>query len=126
MDAQYETQLKYRRLDDGDDMLFGANGTGFLEGLPAMRQVLQTRLRAIAGEWWEGDDGALPYMTEYVGAIPTQAKRNALDLMVVERILDTRGVISVDNIKSGYSNRHYHFTCDVSTVYGTTQAEVST
>lgn len=125
MKAQYETQLKYRALDENGDMTFGHGDRDFISGLPAMAQVLKTRLSAVEGEWWEGDPHALPYYTAMIGAGATKQKQDAMDLMVINRIMDTVGVISVSDVKSTIQNRKYHFECKVQTIYGTTVAEVN-
>lgn len=125
MKAQYETALGYRRLDENGDMVFGQSNTGILQDRAAMAQVLKTRLAAVEGEWWEGDDGALPYFSEILGARGSEENRKAFDLMVVERIMDTIGVISVENVESTFEHREYRFKCDVNTVYGSIQVEVS-
>lgn len=125
MKAQYETALGYRRLDENGDMVFGQSNTGILQDRAAMAQVLKTRLAAVEGEWWEGDDGALPYFSEILGARGSEENRKAFDLMVVERIMDTIGVLSVENVESTFEHREYRFKCDVNTVYGSIQVEVS-
>lgn len=124
--AQYETQLKYRRIDENGDMIFGHGNADFLSDAEAMRQVLQTRLAACEGEWWEGDAGALPYFNGILGSATTDENREAIDLMVIDRIMDTRGVISVFDVESMVTNRNYSFKCKVQTVYGVIEAEVNT
>ena len=126
MNSQYLTQLTYRKLDADGDMIFGATSGGWLSELEAMRQVILTRLRAIRDEWWEGDRTALPWFTEILGGRGTEERRQAFDLMAIDRIMDTVGVISVSDVQSGISNRRYHFSCKVQTVYGMTTAEVNT
>lgn len=125
--AQYETNLMYRRTDENGDMLLGLSpGVAFSSHLEAMGQVLKTRLAAVEGEWWEGDYGALPYMTDILPAYATDENREIIDLMVIERIMDTVGVISVSDVVSSIENRRYTFHCNVQTVYGETTAEFST
>ena len=126
--AQYETQLKYRRMDENGDMVFGETGdAGFLQQKDAMAQVIKTRLAACEGEWWEDDPGALPWYTEILGSMVTQGRVEEIDLMVIERIMDTVGVISVSDIESSVERqrRHYHFTCTAHTVYGDVPVEVN-
>ena len=123
--AQYTTNLKYRKLDENGDMIFGHGDNDFLYGLEAMAQVVQTRLKAIYQEWWEGDETALPWFTDILGARASSLKKDEVDLMVIERLMDTIGVVSVSDIESSFSNRHYSFSCKVQTVYGETTAEVS-
>ena len=122
--SQYGTQLKYRRLDEDGDMLFGHGEADFRTDIEAMAQVIKTRLSAFEGEWWEGDIGALPYFTEILGMASTEANCAAVDLMIINRIMDTVGVISVSDVESFVENRHYRFNCKVQTVYGETKAEV--
>ena len=125
MQAQYETQLVYRKMDENGDYVFGETGTAFLSEKEAMEQVLKTRLAACKDEWWEGDDTAVPWFTEALGQMVTQRRVDEIDLMVVNRILDTVGVISVSDVKSYVEKRVYHFSCSVNTVYGEVQVEVS-
>ena len=125
MQAQYETQLLYRRMDEDGDIVFGAPGNGFIDGQNAMLQVLKTRIAACEGEWWEGDDTAIPWFTDVLGSMSIQDVIDEIDLMVVNRIMDTVGVNSVSDINSYVENRVYHFSCKVSTVYGEVDLEVS-
>lgn len=122
--AQYETQLKYRRTDKDGDMTFGQGEQDFKTDLEAMAQVLKTRLAAAEDEWWEGDIGALPYFTDILGMASTEENRAAVDLMIINRIMDTVGVLGVSDVESFIENRHYRFNCKVQTVYGETTAEV--
>lgn len=126
MKAQYETNLVCRAMDEDGDMRFGEGQNGQLHTLDAMKQVLKTRLGAVEGEWWEGDEGAIPYFGGSVlGAVVSEKTKDTIDLLVIDRIMNTVGVIGVTNIESTVANRQYHFTCSVQTVYGTTTAEVS-
>lgn len=125
MIAQYTTNLKYRRLDENDDMMFGHGDGDFLYGLEAMRQVIQTRLKAIRNEWWEGDPTAIPWTTDVIGARVSQFSKEKIDLMIIERLMDTVGVNSVSDIESSFINRRYSFQCNVQTVYGETTGQVN-
>lgn len=124
--AQYNTQIKVRRMDENGDMIFGSTAPdAFLEGTEALAQVLSTRLKAIQGEWWEGDEGALPWMTDILGSMVSRGHRDEIDLMVIDRIMDTVCVNSVDNISSEITNRHYKFSCTAHTVHGDVPVEVT-
>ena len=125
MIAQYTTNLKYRKLDENGDMTFGHGDKDFLYGLDAMAQVVQTRLKAVRDEWWEGDPTALPWITEILGARLSAFQKERIDLMIVERLMDTVGINGVSNIESEFVNRKYTFRCTVQTVYGETTGEIS-
>lgn len=121
MATQYTESIKYRKLDENGDYMFGKSNE-FLTGLEAMTQAIQTRLKVIKGEWWEGDNTALPFMSEIIGNVRTD--KSQLDLMVIQRITDTIGVISVSDVQSSLVGRIYRFSCKVKTVYGETYVEV--
>lgn len=126
MNATYATQLVYRREDENGDMVFGAGEEGFIEADKAMSQVLKTRLAAGAGEWWEGDDTAIPWFTGVLGSMCREGRKDEIDLLVINRIMDTVNVIGIDDIKSEIVNRQYRFSATVHTVYGDVTAEVNT
>ena len=120
--STYTDNLIYRRLDENDDYVIGKQNA-MISGLEAIAQALKTRLRVIQGEWWEGDNTALPFFSGIFGK--KNVSRDALDLLVIARIMDTVGVLSVSDIKSSFSGRSYSFKCTVKTVYGDTTAEVA-
>ena len=125
MIAQYETNLACRKRDERGDMLFGNSINDYASTLEAMVLVIQSRLRAMKGEWWEGDSTALPYFGEILNAYQTEENKAIIDLMVVERIMDTRCVVSIADVYSRYEGRNYFFQCTVNTLYGTTPMEVT-
>lgn len=118
MQAQYETKLIYRRLDENGDYVWGNSMNDMLSGQDAMRQVIQTRLWAFQGEWWEGDRTALPYFGEMLEAPGSMSQIRKIDLMVIARLMDTVGVLNVTDFQSTYKNREYKCSCKVHTVYG--------
>lgn len=122
----YLYDMKYRPIDESGDMIIG-DGAEYLTGLKAIRQALDTRLKTYKGEWWEGDDDtALPLFTEIMGMLRTEANRERIDLLIIDRIIDTVGVLSVSNVESEYlAGRKYSFRCTVNTVYGSTTLGVS-
>lgn len=126
MNAAYETNLVVRATDANGDMIIGIGDSVLITGREAMSQVIRTRLAAGNGEWWEGDAGAIPWHTDVIGAMLRENRLRELDLMVVNRIMDTVGVTGVDDVRSSIANRTYHFSCTVHTVYGDVTAEVTT
>ncbi len=123
MIPQYETNLIYRKLDENGDSLFGHGAEDFLTGVEAITQAILTRLRAIRAARWEGGPSALPGMTEILGAPATGRDREMIDLMVIDRIMDTVGVLSVRDVASEIRGRAYTFSCVADTVYGSAAIE---
>lgn len=122
MQNQYETNLRIHAVDASGDWVYGHGDADVWEGLEAMRLAIRYRLQAVADEWWQGDEGAIPWMTQVLGQ---RMRPDELTLLITARILDTVGVVSIDNIVSEMVGRSYHFKCDVQTVYGRTYAEVT-
>lgn len=124
MISDYERNLRCRRRDKDGDYVWGHGMQDYTSGLDAMAEVIRSRLQAVQGEWWEGDATALPYYDEIMSAYQTSQNRAMIDLMVIDRIMDTRGVLSISDVSSTLQDRQYVFKCKVNTVYGTTPAEV--
>lgn len=117
--------VKYRRLDGEGDMVFGSGLNAFLTDLEAVTQSVQTRLKLLRGEWWERPQDGLPLFQRILGKPCTDAQREAVDLILIETIADTRHVTGVSNAKSWFDGRAYRFTCSVQTEFGTTTVEVT-
>jgi len=121
--ADYLNSMTYRKLDENGDYMLGVQGN-MLSGLDAITQAIKTRLRTVYGEWFQGDPTALDYFGGILGQ--KTISNDALDLDVINRIMDTIGVLSVYGIQSSLVGRVYRFSCNVKTVYGDTTAEVTT
>ena len=116
---------KYRRLDANGDMTFGRGAESFARGAEAVRQAIETRLRLLRGEWWERPQDGLPLYQQMLGRPCTQAQKELMDLLLTERIADTRNVTRVYDAQSAYDGRAYRFACNVQTEFGETNIEVS-
>ena len=117
--------VKYRRLDGAGDMVFGSGLNAFLTDLEAVTQSVQTRLKLLRGEWWERPQDGLPLYQQMLGRPCTQAQKELMDLLVTERIADTRKVTRVYDAQSAFDGRAYRFICNVQTEFGETTVEVT-
>lgn len=119
------TSLRYRALDAQGDMRLGGGAKDFLTGAEAIRQAVETRLKLLRGEWWEFSSEGLPLFQQMLGRPQTQAQRELMDLLVTERIADTRGVTRVLNAHSAFENRRYVYSARVETECGEIEIEVT-
>jgi hypothetical protein len=118
-------EMLYRKLSETGDMALGQGEQGFVSGLAAMEQSIATRLKTFQGEWWEEDPGALPMMTDILGLPQNEKNKAMIDLLIIARITDTVGVVSVHDVKSEYApGRKYIFSCKAKTTYGEAKVEV--
>ena len=109
---------KYRRMDSNGDMIFGRGEASFAQGAQAIRQAIDTRLRLLRGEWWERPADGLPLYQQMLGRPCTQAQKELMELLLTERIADTRGVTRVYDAQSASENRCYRYAARVQTEFG--------
>lgn len=121
----YTIDLKYRALDKNGDMVMNGENA-FLYKQEALMQSISTRIKLYAGEWWEGDDGAIAMFTDVIGRPRTAENKSTIDLLITARITDTIGVLEVTDVQSEFlPGRVYKYSCKVRTQYGTQSLEVS-
>ncbi len=112
--------MLYRALDSQDDFSFGHGLRDFLENSPeAVGQAVKTRLRLLTAEWFLDITEGTPYATKVLGP-HTQA---TYDLAIRERILDTPGVVQINNYQSRVEDRTLIITAEITTIYGQTTIE---
>ena len=125
-DTKPVINLVYRRLDEHGDMVIGAGERTMLTNIEAITQAIYTRLHHLKGEWWENRKDGLPLYQQIIGKPCTIDQQTITDLLITERIMDTRGVIRIRNPNSFYEGRTHTFSCECETIYGATRIEVNT
>ena len=115
--------LKYRSLDADGDYTFGINR--YEKNREAVAQAIQTRMYLLLGEWWENTGDGLPLFQEILSAFMGDERKQAVDLIISERILGTKGVKRIVEYSSEFDNRHYAAQCSIDTVHGNLTFEIS-
>lgn len=120
--------MRYRKLDASGDYVFGHGQADFYRDQPeAVGQAIRTRLLLFTGEWFldlsEGTPwGGFPLNAQVVGRglIMGKGNRAIRELVIKERILDTQGVLSIDDFSTSVDSvqRSMSFDATVTTVYG--------
>ena len=112
--------MKYRRLDENWDYVFGHGKNDYLEGREAVGQAVKSRLLLLYGEWWEDLEDGLPLFERILASSGSDANKRAVDIIFARRIGDTTGVLNVSWYDSSFdrNKRAYSFSCRVDTVYG--------
>ena len=110
--------MKYRALSADQDHTFGQNQ--WLSNKEAIAQAIYTRLRLLRGEWWENLDDGLPLWGDILSLYGGEAGRQAVDLLIMERIQGTAHVQRVTSFKSEFmpATREYSVVCSVLTDLG--------
>ena len=110
--------MKYRRLDAKGDYTFGSGTKNYLTDLEAVAQAIKTRLFLLFSEWWEDREDGLPLFEEILGTSGASDNLEAVDIIVSERIANTKDVVSIVEFSSSFKERKYYYECKVDTVYG--------
>lgn len=119
--------MTYRVLDSNGDYSFGHGVSGFVTGIAAVRQAIQTKLNMLQGEWWEKTNDGFPLFQEVLGTSGTSQQLAAIDLMIKSRILEVPNVVGFSSFKSNFdhSTRHYSAAISVNTTYGILEVTLS-
>lgn len=114
--------MRYRRLSDSGDYVFGQGAAQFLVNSPAtVAQAVNTRLLLPTEEWFLDLLEGTPYKGEVLGynTVPVY------DAALQARILGTPGVSSIDAYSSVLTtDRKLQISVTITTIYG--QATVAT
>ena len=112
--------MKYRKLDENGDYVFGNNSFDYIEKDEAIAQAIKTKLYLFYGEWWEDISLDLPMFQSILGQVSNNNLRQTVILLCAEQINLVEGVTSVDSISVDISARKLGLTIDVTTENGTT------
>lgn len=111
--------MRYRKQDENGDYTFGRSLNDFhIDNVDAVAQAIDTRLKLWVGEWFaDVSDG-----TGWTQAILGKHSQNLYELTLRQRVLETRGVISIQEFQSSLdpNTRELAVTMVVDTIYGQT------
>jgi hypothetical protein len=115
--------MRYRKIDENKDMVFGRGLSSFWQDVPdAPAQAVDTRLRLNYGEWYLAPTDGTPWNTRVLGRY-TESTR---DPTVRGRIAGTRGVNNILQYSSDLNRdtRDYNVSVQIDTIYGNTALRV--
>lgn len=109
--------MRYRKLDRDGDSQHGSGSSDFHINTPeAVAQSIRTRLGLWMGEWFADiSDG-----TGWNQSILGKQTKNLYELTLRQRVLETRGVLSIDEFSSSLNQdkRRLSVYMVVTTIYG--------
>lgn len=111
--------MRMRKLTASGDYSFGNGQNDFYRDVPeAVAQAVQTRLLLWVGEWFLNIESGTPWMTGILG----KKTKSLADATIQDRILNTEGVVSIENYDSEIDGetRHMTVSCELNTIYGPT------
>ena len=119
--------MKYRRLDENYDYVFGQNEQDFVSDVEAVKQALYTRLKLLYGEWWEDTEDGFPFLQQIAAQAGTPENLQTADLLITDRIVNTEGVLNISEYNSEFDGevRSFSVYTKVNSIYGEFDLEVS-
>ena len=117
--------MKYRRLDENGDYVFGSGSNNFVTDLEAVAQAIMTRMKLLKGEWWENLNEGLPLWQEILGSSGSNEHLTYVDNLITQRIANTKGVTGILGYEGNWnsSTRQYKFISKINTEYSETIIE---
>lgn len=89
--------MRVRALDANGDMTFGRGSANFLVNTPAaVAQLVQTGLELVQSEWFLDKTEGMPWLTDVIG----KGTQSLYDLAIQNQILNTQGMVSIENYSS--------------------------
>lgn len=117
--------MRYRMLDVNGDYSFGRGQQDITFGVFGVSQAIKTRLLLLKGEWWENTEEGLPLFKSILGQPGSIDNLILVDNLIKERIINTKGVLTIKEFESNFENRNYSFSCTVETKYGDVKVGLS-
>lgn len=114
--------MRYRRLSSDGDYTFGQGSANFLVNSPeCVAQAVKTRLLLWQGEWFLDKTSGTPWSQSILG-IRTNP---TYDLVIQNRVLETKGVISIDEYESFLDGKTRHVSVNmlITTTFGQTRVQ---
>lgn len=114
--------MKYRKMDENGDYVFGLNEQGFFKDKEAVAQAILTKIKLLKGEWWEDVTEGTPLFESVLGRNLTDDSKTAIDLILKDRILSVENVETILTFDSYIDNksRTYNMQCEVQTNFNET------
>lgn len=116
----------YRRLDENGDYSFGHGKSSFASDIEAVAQAIETKIKLFKGEFWYDVQDGTPMFQDILGQKLSNEGKNAIDIIITDRILKIPEVSTVLSYSSEIDkiNRTYNAVIVVETIYGTLEVEV--
>ncbi len=112
--------LQYRVIDEQGDYTLGQNT--MKQGKEAVAQAIRTRLHLLYGQWWENTEDGLPLFEKILGTYGEN--REMIDILISERIAETKDVKQIKSYESTFQNRVYTAICVIETIYGDISVDI--
>jgi hypothetical protein len=116
-DLQQVSPMRVRQQDANGDYLIGQGQANFwINVVQGVAQIIQTRLRLWAGEWFLNNIIGTPWSQQVLG----YGTASLRDIAVKTVILGTTGVTSITSYNSEVVNREFIVSGFVLTIYSPT------
>lgn len=116
--------MRYRKLSELDDYVFGNSQLDFYRDVPeAVGQSVKTRLLLWVGEWFLNIEDGTPYLQGILGKYSETEANDTIQ----DRVIDTVGVTTLEDYQSikNPEDRNLSVQFSINTIYGPTEVEIA-
>lgn len=118
--------MKYRKMDENGEYIFGHGKYDFLLNSEAVAQAIKTKILLLKREWWEDVLIGTPLFNGMLSSRMSNEQKTAIDLILRDRIMEVENVETIIEFKSEFDNvkRAYSMRCKVETSFGDTTVKM--
>lgn len=111
--------MKYRKLDDTGDYVFGQGNDDFFYDIYAVKQAIKTRMQLYLDSFWRALNDGLPMFQSILGSSGSAQNIATIDNIFSGRITGTQNVTGITFFDSDFdrNTRAYSYQAKVQTVY---------
>ena len=96
-----------------------------LTGAEAVAQLIRYRLNLFQREWWENPETGNPVLEMIRKERVTGDAVSQMTNVISDYIRNTKDVVSLEDVRGSFSDRHINYSCRVITAYGETKIHLS-
>ena len=109
-----------RPTDSSGDILPVLSHADLYRGAKAVASVIDSRLKLLAGDWWENPSWGNAVVEMLQESRFTEADRQTLASYLSSYIRETPGVLDIRDMEYSMEGGQFRFTCTVETESGST------
>lgn len=114
-----------RPVDEDGDIRPVYAASELISGAEAVVVYIRQRLRLYAGEWWEDSSDGNRILDMLQAGRLSEADAPSVSSYLSSYILDTPGVVSLEDVSITLSDRTLSYSCTVITEYGSAYLSIS-
>ena len=114
-----------RSVDDDGDIRPVYAASELISGAEAVVVYIRQRMKLYAGEWWENSEEGNRILDMLQAGRLSEADAPSVSSYLSSYIMETPGVVSLEDVRVNAEGRGLSYSCTVITEYGAAYLEIS-